>query len=776
MEKEIDTGDAALKREPWTVRVAVWSASHRWPVLAAWFVLTIGLMVGSVALGGQRAESILDKGKTIGDSQTGFNVLSDNGNANAVTTESFYLIVESNSGPLNTPANVAAINDMSTRLASLTVNIDGKQVPAFYTDPQNPLSPVVNPYVLAAAVPDQAASVLSADGTTAIVTAKISGDDIEATAKADVIKPLADQFKADYPNLTVYAFNNRLINADFGKYINSSLDGLLLPTLIITFFILLVASRSAIAAFVPIVLALSAIIGAMGLTGIYSQVVAPISQYVVQIVVLIGLAVAVDYSLFVISRFRTERLAGRDKLCAIEIASSTAGRAVFFSGLAVMISVAGLFILPDTLFRSMALGTISVIAVAVAGSLTFLPALLAILGDRVDRGRVPVLGRTRPTGGGWWARLVEAVVHRPVISALGAAAVLLILAGPVTHLRLGNSDVTSFPESIDGVQAIEVLQAHWPAGTILALQVVVTDANTPATQAAIVKLEQTGLTVTGLSGPATVTPSGDGTVAMVSFVMSGTENDPANWQAVRDMRTTVVPQVLAQAPGAAAYVTGNAAVSLDQTQVFTDGMIKIFLFVLGLSFLLLLAVFRSLVIPLKAIVLNLLSTGAAYGVLVLVFQDGFLGGPLGVRPSEVIQNWVPVFVFTILFGLSMDYEVFILTRVKEWHDGGLDTHRAVARGIAETAGTVTSAAAIMVVVFAVFVTLRLVIIRELGLGLAVAVFLDATVIRAILLPASMRLLGEWNWYLPRFLRWLPRITIETPSRPEAGSPGPHATA
>jgi RND superfamily putative drug exporter len=355
---------------------------------------------------------------------------------------------------------------------------------------------------------------------------------------------------------------------------------------------------------------------------------------------------------------------------------------------------------------------------------------------------------------------VEAVVHRPVISALGAAAVLLILAGPVTHLRLGNSDVTSFPESIDGVQAIEVLQAHWPAGTILSLDVVVTDAKAPATQAAIARLQQAGQSVAGLSGPATVTPSGDGTVALVSFVMSGTENDPANWQAVRDMRTTVVPQALAQAPGAAAYVTGNAAVSLDQTQVFTDGMVKIFVFVLGLSFLLLLVVFRSLVIPLKAIVLNLLSTGAAYGVLVLVFQDGFLGGPLGVRPSEVIQNWVPVFVFTILFGLSMDYEVFILTRVKEWHDGGLDTHRAVARGIAMTAGTVTSAAAIMVVVFAVFVTLRLVIIRELGLGLAVAVFLDATVIRAILLPASMRLLGEWNWYLPKFLNWLPRVQLE----------------
>jgi RND superfamily putative drug exporter len=254
--------------------------------------------------------------------------------------------------------------------------------------------------------------------------------------------------------------------------------------------------------------------------------------------------------------------------------------------------------------------------------------------------------------------------------------------------------------------------------------------------------------------------SKDNGVESVSVVMSGGENDPANWQIVRHVRADIVPAIFGGLPDVSAYVGGSAAVSLDQTQIYTDGMGRIFIFVLGLSFLLLLLVFHSIVIPIKAILLNLLSTGAAFGALVLVFQEGWFGTQLGVRATDVIQNWVPIFVFTILFGLSMDYEVFILSRVKEALDQGADSHAAVARGITLTAGTVTSAAAIMVVVFAIFVTLRLVIIRELGLGLAVAVFVDATIIRGVLLPATMRLLGDWNWYLPSFLRWLPRITIE----------------
>jgi RND superfamily putative drug exporter len=424
MEREL-TGPPDLKREPWTVRVAVWSARHRWPVLAGWFVLTIGLMLACVALGGQRSQSIMDKGKTIGDSQTAWNVFNDAGPKTAVTTESFYLIVESNSGQLDTKVNRAAVADMTAQLQKLTTTYNGVQTPVFYADPKSQLPPVVDPFQLVALAPDQAATVMSADGTTAIITAKISGDNEEATTKADVIKPLAAQFKKDYPGLTVYAFNNRLINEDFGNYINSSLDGLLLPTLLITFLILLVASRSAVAAFVPIVLALSAIIGAMGMVGLYSQVVSPVSQYVAQIVVLIGLAVAVDYSLFVISRFRTERSGGRDKFGAIEVASSTAGRAVFFSGMAVMISLGGLLLIDDEVFKSIAIGSIAVVLISVFGSLTFLPASLSILDRKVTRLGIPFLSRDRGEGRGVWGTIVRLATNRAVVAATAAAAILI---------------------------------------------------------------------------------------------------------------------------------------------------------------------------------------------------------------------------------------------------------------------------------------------------------------------------------------------------------------
>jgi RND superfamily putative drug exporter len=764
VERDITAEPAALKREPWTVRVAVWSARHRWPVLAGWFLLTIGLMIGSVALGGQRAESIMDKGKTIGDSQTGWNVMSDAGSKSAVTTESFYLIVENPSGKLDTPANRAAIADMTKRLTGLTVTIAGTQVPAFYTDPKSQLPPVVDPFVLAAAAPDQALSVLSADGTTGIVTANVSGNDSEATAKADVIKPLADQFKADYPNLTIYAFNNRLINADFGNYVENSLNSLLVPTLFITFLILLIASRSAVAAVVPIVLALSAIVGAMGLVGIYSQAVASVSQYVSDIVVLIGLAVAVDYSLFVISRFRTERRAGRDKIAAIEVASSTAGRAVFFSGLAVMISLGSLLLIDDNIFKSIAIGSIAVVLISVLGSLTFLPATLSILDRAVMRLGIPYLSRDHGEGRGIWGTIVRLATNRAVIAAVAASAVLVLVALPVSKLQLGSttSDVSTLPHSVEGVRAWELITAKWPAGRNLTMDVIVTNAKDPRTAAAIAAFqaaEKDGK-IAGVNAATTVMwYSGDGTVVDINAAIPGTANDTANWDLTRTFRSTVVPQYFGSLSGTRVYVTGDAAYTMDYSNWYGGQMPMVIVFVLGMSFLLLLVAFHSIVIPLKAIILNLLSAGAAFGVLVLLFQEGWFKDITGIRPN-VIEAWAPAMIFTILFGLSMDYHVFILTRVKEARDRGLASTDAVVKGITITAGTVTSAAAIMVCVFGAFFTIQLAIMQELGIGLAVAILIDATVVRSLLLPSLMKLLGEWNWWMPGFLRWIPRITIE----------------
>jgi RND superfamily putative drug exporter len=764
VEREIRSGAPALSREPWTVKIAVWSARHRWAVLGAWFALTIGLMLGSTAIGGQRAQSIMDKGKTIGDSQTGWNAFTDAADKSNVTTESFYLIVSNPSGRLDTAADTAAVADMTGRLAKLAVSVDGRQTPVFYADPNSQAPAVVDPFALAKAAPDQAASVISTDGTTVLITAHIAGDSDVATTKANAIVPLADQFKRDYPNLTIYAFNNRLINADFGRYINSSLDGLLLPTLLITFLILLVAARSAVAAFVPILLALSAIVGAMGIVGIYSQAVAPISQYVVQIVVLIGLAVAVDYSLFVISRFRTERRAGREKLEAIEVASSTAGRAVFFSGLAVMISLGGLLLIDDDVFKSIAIGSIAVVLVSVVGSLTFLPATLSILDRKVMRLGLPVLSRDRGEGRGIWGTIVRLATRRAVVAAAAAGAILILIAAPVSKLQLGSttSDVSTLPHSVEGVRAWDLISTKWPAGRNLTMDVIVTNAKQPATQSAIAAFESAMKAgkVAGVNAATTaIDYSGDGTVADIHAGIPGGPNDLSNWTLAQTFRTSVVPAYFSSLAGSKIYVTGDAAYTMDYSNWYGGQMPLVIVFVLGMSFLLLLVAFHSIVIPLKAIILNLLSAGAAFGVLVLLFQEGWLREWTGIKPN-VVEAWAPAMIFTILFGLSMDYHVFILTRVKEARDRGLASTDAVVKGITITAGTVTSAAAIMVCVFGAFFTIQLAIMQELGIGLAVAILVDATLVRSLLLPSLMKLLGEWNWWMPSFLRWIPRITIE----------------
>jgi uncharacterized membrane protein YdfJ with MMPL/SSD domain len=796
MEREFGNGGPVLSREPWTVRVAVWSARHRWPVFGAWFLLIFGLMFGAAAMGGQRSQSILDSGKSIGESQTGWRAY-DNANAGdsrAVKTEFFYLIVSTPTGKLDTPGNRAAIKTMTERLAALTASVDGKTVPVFYADTESKLPAVVDPYALAAVAPDQAAGVLSQDGTTAIATANISGNDTEATAKTDAITPLAAEFKKAYPQLTIYAFNNRLINTDFGNYVNSSLDALLLPTLLVTFLILLVASRSLISAFVPLVLAITAIIGAMGLVGIYSQTVAPVSQYAGQIVVLIGLAVAVDYSLFVISRFRTERGRstvsffgmltrtlggdwktmraalreqngqGRSKLGAIEVASSTAGRAVFFSGLAVMISLGGLLLVDDDVFKSIAIGSISVVLIAVVGSLTFLPATLSIVDRWVVRFGIPVLARDRGEGQGIWSTIVRAATKRPIVSAVAAAAVLIAVAIPVSKLQLGSttSDVSTLPHIVEGVRAWELISNKWPMGRELTVEVIVTDAKQPATQTAVAKFTS-ALKSGAIGGVNTSTvktsTASDGTVVDISASIPGGPNDAANWNLARELRASTVPSYFGGVPGAHVYVSGNAAYTMDYANWYGGQMPLVILFVLGMSFLLLLVAFHSIVIPLKAILLNLLSAGAAFGVLVLLFQEGWFKDITGIRPN-VVEAWAPAMIFTILFGLSMDYHVFILTRVKEARDRGLASTDAVVKGITITAGTVTSAAAIMVCVFGAFFTIQLAIMQELGIGLAVAILVDATVVRSLLLPSLMKLLGEWNWWMPSFLRWIPRITIE----------------
>ncbi len=776
--------------EPATVRIAMWSARHRWPVVALWFVATIGLFVFSLAMGGiNAADANANPNERKLEASAAYDVFNAGGTNDPY--EQVLVLIGGAPGATSDPAFKAMVGDLAAALKSANAPLVGAQTPTF--------DQLVDPF---AAPPE--AGLVSADGSTVRIVGRINGDKERVTPLIAPVRPIVDAAKAAHPDLRIHTISSTFINDDINALINTGLDDSLKLTIPLTFIILLVAFGAIVASVVPLLLAITSLLAAFGILGIYSQIAGAVSPNATQLIVLIGLAVAVDYSLFMITRFRVERRAGRDRSKAIEVSSSTAGRAVFFSGLAVMISLAGLITLGVSLFTSMAIGTISVVLVSVIGSLTFLPAVLSILGDRVNAGRpstwlprlaaalplgpISAWGRSargwldrraaRPEGSGFWATLVNAVMARPIVMTVASAALLLALALPVLQLRTGITDITGFPDSIDGVAGIKLLNEKWPQGLELQLAVVVTDADKPATQAAIATLKTEGLKLPGLSEPVDVTPSRDGKVAMVTFTMAGGQNDDANRQLVRQARTQLTPAVFGGLPDVKTYVTGDAAFSVDVTKVYADGTPLIFVFVLGLSFLLMLIAFHSIVIPVKAILLNLLSAGAAYGVLVLVFQDGFMAAPLGITSGGVIESWVPIFIFTILFGLSMDYHLFILTRIKEARDRGLASRPAVAKGISVTSGTITSAASIMVVVFAVFVSLKFVFIQELGLGLAVAVFIDATVIRCVLLPATMTLLGDWNWWMPRFLDWIPRVTIEgDPDEPvEPMEPGETGTA
>ena len=759
--------------EPWTVRVAMWSARRRWIVFPLWFVATIGIFALSLNAGGIRTLDVNDDedGPRLEASEA-YDVFGAGEPEDPA--ERLVIVLNGGEGAAQDPDFQSGVADLVTALGDARVTVDGEETPTF--DELN------DPF---AAPPE--AGLVSADGTTVQVVGNVPGERDRVALLLEPIPAIVADAHAAMPDAEIHVVSNTFINDDINELINHDLDSSLRITVPLTFLILLLAFGAIVASLIPLVLAATSLLAAFGIIGLYSQTVGDVSPNATQLIVLIGLAVAVDYSLFMVTRFRTERRHGRSVPLAIEVASSTAGRAVFFSGLAVMISLAGLLTLGITLFTSMAVGTIGVVLVSVIGSLTFLPATLAIFGDRVNLGRpaawIPWLmtklpsaglrerGRRaldwldrradRAEGSGAWARLVSAVMSRPVVMVIASAALLLALAFPILlHLRIGVTDITGFPKTIDGVAGILLLNEKWPQGTDLRLDVVVTNPDREEVRAAIDQLKVDALEIPGVSGPPAERLSAEGDAALISFTLGGGRNDEANWAIVHRVRDELRPELFGDLSDVRMLVTGQAAGALDVTQIYIDAAPRIFLFVLGLSFLLMLVAFHSIVIPIKAILLNLLSTGAAFGVMVLVFRDGWLAEPLGITPGGVIESWVPVFIFTILFGLSMDYHLFILTRIKEARDRGMDSRAAVARGVSVTAGTITSAASIMVVVFAAFVTLKFVFIQQLGLGLAVAVFIDATIVRSVLLPASMQLLGDWNWWLPPFLRWLPRITIE----------------
>lgn len=745
-----------LKKQPLTVRIAMWSAKNRWLVAASWFILTIGIFIyGELVLGTRTDNISTNQGPSNLESTRAWEIFDADGKNEG--TDSVVLVISHPTLKITDQSYKDAIGKVATNLRELNYGAENKLVFARVNDKIS--------------TPFDFGQLASADNTTSRVVATITGNDKERKEKLKAALPKLDSIKNApkeiEPNFKTFVLNNDVLSDQVNEVIQHDLDGTLKITLPLTFIILLLAFGAVVAAVIPLILGITSLLAAFGLMAIYSHLVGPIDPNVSQVIVLIGLAVGIDYSLFLITRYRAERRRGRDKLHAIEVASSTAGRAVFFSGVTVMISLGGLFMVGDSLFTSMAIGSIAVVAAAVVGSLTFLPATLSILGNGVNALRLPYFGRDKEEGSGIWAKLVGIVMQRPLVFMLSTLVLLTVLSLPLFHIRLGNNSLDGLPDSIEGVKALRLMNEKWPQGLTLKLNVIVPEADKPETKAKIEKFNQAALSVAGLKSPPEVTMSKNGHVAALAFTIAGSRNDKANQDIVVKLRNEVVP---ANFGAGKAFVTGSAAYTLDAVNYFAEKLPLVFGFVLGLSFLLLLIAFHSLVIPIKAIILNLFSTGASYGVMVWVFQDGYLSEQIGFRPTGVIESFIPLFMFTILFGLSMDYHLFILTRIKESKDRGLASNEAVARGISVTSGTITSAAAIMVVVFGVFVTLQIMIIRQLGLGLAVAVFIDATLIRCVLLPATMRLLGEWNWWMPKFLDWIPQVTIEGEEEEETSKP------
>jgi RND superfamily putative drug exporter len=534
--------------------------------------------------------------------------------------------------------------------------------------------------------------------------------------------------------------------------------------------ILLVAFGAVVAAGLPLVLGATAVAATVGLLGPASQLYA-LPADVAELVVIIGLAVGVDYAMFYSRRMMEERDRGHSAEAAVEIAAATSGRAVLISGLTVMTAMAGLLFAGNPIFVGFGIGTMLVVAVAVLGSMTFLPAMLSFLSQKnwLEKGRVPWVTKRRHKAKGesrLWGAIIARVLKRPLVSTLLAGGLLVALSVPALGIQFKEPGYDGYSRSQPVIQTYDRFQAAFPGGAVPATTVIKAEDVTAApVQAAIQQLHDRALATGQLSEPSGVEVSPDKTVAVVALSVNGSGTDAASERSLEVLRAEVVPATVGRLAGADVAVTGMTAGSKDFVDVLTSHAPIVFLFVLALAFILLLVTFRSIVVPIKAIVLNLLSVGAAYGVLVLVFQDGHGEKLLDFQSVGGIAPWIPLFLFVILFGLSMDYHVFILSRVREGVNRGMSNDDAVAHGIKSTAGVVTSAALVMVAVFGSFALASDQLAKQIGVGLAAAILIDATIIRAVLLPATMKLLGERNWYLPKRLSWLPKLEHEPQTGP-----------
>ena len=573
------------------------------------------------------------------------------------------------------------------------------------------------------------------------------------------------------PGYEAAVTGDETVNADFDKLSQEDLrKGELFFGAPAALIILVLVFGAVVAGLIPLLLAIVSIIVALALTALVGQVF-ELSVFVVNMLTGMGLALGIDYSLFILSRYREERADGREKPDAIATAGATASRAVLFSGIAFVLAMLGMTLVPDTILRSLAVGAILVGIVSVAAALTLIPAILGILGDGVNSLRVPIVGRTSAGESRFWSAIVRRVMRRPVVSLVAAVVLLLAVALPVLSLQTGQQGISTLPDRFESKQGFLLLNKEFPGQTTYPVQIVVDgDAGSPAVKQAVGRLESELATRKIFGKPIVATaPTGDLTALTVPI--AGDADSEAATQAVEDLRSNLIPRAF-DGVDANVLVGGHTAETVDYEHLTSHWLPLVFLFVLGLSFILLTIAFRSIVVPATAILMNLLSVGAAYGLLVLVFLKGYGNEIFGFQQVDSVAAWVPLFLFSVLFGLSMDYQVFLLSRIRERFSATGDNRDSVAFGVGSTARLITGAALIIIAVFSGFARGDLVMFQQMGFGVAVALLIDATIIRSVIVPASMALLGRLNWYLPSWLSWLPDVHVEGagPRRRESARP------
>jgi RND superfamily putative drug exporter len=700
-------------RRPVTVRVARWSATHPWRAIALWLVFVIACIAIGQSMSLKEMTSV---NSTPGQAGHAARLLHDSHLAQPATED---VLITSPQRGFDAAGAKRAATEVTTRMQALpeVANVD--------------------------------APVLAKNGSALLVEVTLRGDPDKA---GDHVEPLLKATKSvqqDFPALRVEqvggASLNNAVNDQVGQDLGAAADFSLPVTLII----LLIAFGAIVAAGVPILLALSAVGSATGLSRLASHFV-PDSGTTSSMILLMGMAVGVDYSLFYVKRARAERHKGRTHLDAIEIAAETSGHSVIVSGVAVIVAMTGLFLAGDPVFASLATGSIIVVAVAVLGSLTVLPALLVKLGRRIDRPRVPVLWRwsTQVREPRLWPALLKPALTRPARTLVISVLALGALAAPALGLKLQSGTVHTLPSSITETHTFDRVAAAFPSQETtheIVVQAAASDADAVAARLTTLadRLDGNPLFV---SGSAKQHTSADRTTHLLEI---STRFDPESASAKKglaQLRDTLVPQSLSGIAHVTWAVGGDTAGSVDVDHALSDAMPWVISFVVLLTMLMMGWVFRSVVIALMTALVNLLSTCAAFGVLVLVFQHTWAEGLLGFHSTGAVINWIPLFTFAVLFGLSMDYHVFVLSQIREAVANGARMKDAVKIGITSSAGTVTSAAFVMVSVFAIFASLHMVEMKELGVSLAAAVLIDALVVRVIILPSLMTLLGRWNWW------------------------------